>query len=85
MSKFGVQIHTSIIYSKKKLERLISQKQSVLCNDVLGEGEDIFLQKITSINATKMDRKWYSKVSTDVALVKGATHESNGFSRRTKK
>ena len=44
-------------------------KQSGLYNVVLGEDDDIFLQKITSVDVTTMDLKWYSNISTDVVLV----------------
>ena len=50
-------------------------KYSGLYNVVLGEGEDIFPKKITSIDVTKIDLKWNSKISIDVALVKAATQE----------
>ena len=53
-----------------------TNKQYGLYNVVLGEGEEIFLQKITSIDFTKMDLEWHSKISTYVALVKAATQES---------
>ena len=61
------------------------KKQSGLYNVVLGEGEDILLQKITSIDVTIMDPKWHSNITTDVALVKAATQESTGFFRHTKR
>ena len=48
-------------------------KQPGLYNVVLGEGEDIFLQKITSVDVTKMDLNLHSNVSRDVALVKAET------------
>ena len=54
-------------------------KPSGLYNIVLGEGEYIFLQKITSIDVTTMDLKWNSNISTDVTLVKAATQESTVF------
>ena len=61
-------------------------KQSRLYNVVLGEDEDIFLQKINSIDVTTMDLKWNSNIYTDVALIKSATQESNIlFSRQAKK
>ena len=54
-------------------------KLSVLYNVVLGEGEYIFLQKITSIDVTTMDLKYHSNVSTDLELVKASTQESTSF------
>ena len=54
-------------------------KYSGLYNVVLGDGEYIFLHKITFIDATTMDLKWNSNISTDVALVKSATQESTGI------
>ena len=54
-------------------------KQSGLYNVVLGEGEYIFLHKITFIDVTTMDLKWNSNIYTDVALVKSASQESTGF------
>ena len=48
-------------------------KQSGLYNVVLGEGDDISLQKITYICVTTMDLKWHSNIFTYVALVKSAT------------
>ena len=56
----------------------LKNKHSGLYNVVLGECEEIFLQKITSIDATTMDLKWHSNISTDMALVKSSTQESTG-------
>ena len=50
-------------------------KQSGLYNVLLGEGEYIFLQKITYIDVTTIDLKWYSNTYTDVAMLKSATQE----------
>ena len=48
-------------------------KQSVLYNVVLGEGEENFPQKIASIDVTILDLKWYYNISTYMALVKAPT------------
>ena len=50
-------------------------KKYGLYNVVLGEGEGILLQKITSIDVTTKDLRWHSKVSAYVELVKAATQE----------
>ena len=72
-----MQIHTDIIYSnKQQVERIILQKKSGLYNVLLGEGEVIFLQKITSIGVKTMDLKWHSRISAYVALVKSVTQDS---------
>ena len=42
-------------------------------NVMLGEGDDILLQKITYIDVITMDLKRNSNISIDVALVKAAT------------
>ena len=42
-------------------------------NFMLGEGDDILLQKITYIDVITMDLKRNSNISIDVALVKAAT------------
>ena len=55
------------------------KKKSGLYNVVLGEGEEIFLQKITSIDVTTMDLKWHSKIYTYVELVKASTQEPTVF------
>ena len=71
--------------TKNKRKDSFYNKHYGLYNVVLGEDEDIFVQKITSIGVTTMDLKWHSSISTDVALVKSATQESTGFfSRLTK-
>ena len=48
-------------------------------NVVFGEGEDIFLQKMTSDDVTTTDLRWDSKISTYEALVNAATQESTGL------
>ena len=78
-------IQTLFTATNNKWKDSFYNKQSGLYNVVLGEGEDIYLQKITSIDVTKMDLKWHSNISTDVALVKSETQESTGFFRRIKK
>ena len=77
-------IQTLFTATNNRCKDSFYNKQSGLYNVVLGEGEDIYLQKITSIDVTKLDLKWHSNISTDVALVKAATQESTGFFRRTK-
>ena len=78
-------IHILFTATKNKWKDSFYNKQSGLYNVVLGEGEGIFLQKITSIDVTTMDLKWNSKISIDVALVKKETQESTFFSRQTEK
>ena len=56
-----------------------TKKQSGLYNVVLGEGEEIFLQKITPIDVTTMDLKRSSNISIDMALLKSATQKSTGI------
>ena len=72
-------IQTLFTATNNKWKYSFYNKHSVLYNVVLGEGEDILLQKTTSIDATTMDLKWNSKISTDVSLVKSETQESTGF------
>ena len=51
------------------------KKQSGLYNVVLGDGEDILLQKKNSIDITTMELKSHSKISIYMALVKAETQE----------
>ena len=60
-------------------------KLSVLYNVVPGEGEYIFLQKITFIDVTTMDLTQNSKIYTYVALVKAATQELTVFFQTNQK
>ena len=68
-------IQTLFTATNNKRKDSFYNKQSGLYNFVLGEGEKIFLQKITSIDYTTMDLKWYYNISIDVALVKSSTQE----------
>ena len=61
------------------MEKSFYNKQSGLYNVVLGEVEEVFLQKITSIDVKTMDLKWHYNISRDVELVKSATQESTVF------
>ena len=78
-------IQTLFTATNNKWKESFYNKQSGLYNVVIFDGEDIFLQKITSVDVTTMDLKWNSKISTYVALVKSPTQESTVSSRRTKK
>ena len=72
--------YTNYLHQQKNNRKdSFHNKQYGLYNVVLGEGEEIFLQKITSIDFTTMDLMWNSKISTYAALVKSATQESTGF------
>ena len=68
-------IHTLFTATKNNWEDSFYNKQSGLYHVVLGEGEEIFLQKITSIDVTIMNQKWHSNISTVVVLVKSTTRE----------
>ena len=69
--------NTSKIFTaiKNKWKDSFYIKQSGLYNVVLGEGEEIFPQKITSIDVTTMVLKCHSKISAYVALVKSEKQE----------
>ena len=71
-------IQTLFTATNNKWNDSFYNKLSGLYNVVLGEDEDIFLQKITFNDVTTMDLKWRSKISTYMALVKSATQESTG-------
>ena len=66
-------IQTLLTETSNKWKDSFYNKYSGLYNVVLGEGEDIFLQKINSVDVTKMDLNLHSNVSRDVALVKAET------------
>ena len=66
-------IQTLFTARNNKRKGSFYNKLSGLYNVVLGENEDILLQKITSIDVTTMDLKWNSKISTYMALVKSET------------
>ena len=68
-------IQTLFIATNNKWKESFYNKQSVLYNVALGEGEEIFLQKITSVDVTTMDLKWHSNISTYLALIKAETQE----------
>ena len=71
--------------TKNKWKDSFYNKHYGLYNVVLGDGGDILIQKITYIDVTKMDMKWYSNISTNMALVKSATQESTGFFKTNQK
>ena len=68
-------IQTLFTATNNKCKDSFYNKQSGLYNIVLGDGEDIFLRKITSIDVTTMDLKYNSKISTYLSLVKAAIQE----------
>ena len=72
-------IKTLFTATNNKWKDSFYNRQYGLYNVVLGEGEEIFLQKITYIDVTTMDMKWHSNISTDLAVVKLATQESTGL------
>ena len=77
-------IQTLLTETSNKWKDSFYNKYSGLYNVVLGEGEDIFLQKITSIDITTMKLKRHYNIYTDVALLKAEIQESTVFSRQTK-
>ena len=72
-------IQTLFTATNNKWKYSFYNKQSGLYNVVLGEGEDIFPQKITCIDVTTMDLNCHSNISTYVALVKAETKQSTGY------
>ena len=66
-------IKTLFIATNNKWKDSFYKIHSGLYNVVLGEGEEIFLQKINYIYVITMYLKWHSNISTYLALVKSAT------------
>ena len=78
-------IQTLFTATNNKCKYSFYNKLSELYNVVFGQGEEISLQKITSIDVTTMDLNWRSNISTYVALVKSSnTRISWLFYRQTK-
>ena len=68
-------IQTLFTATNNKWKDSFYNKKSGLYNFVLGEGEEIFPHRITSIGVTTIDLKWHSNISTYLALVKAETQE----------
>ena len=77
-------IQTLFTATNNKWKDSFYNKQYGLYNIALGEGEEILLQKITSVDVTTIDLKWHSKISTYVALVKAENKNQLVFPRQTK-